>query len=315
MKIKHMLFAAAMAVSAQAWAGDGGALGVSSNSDASAPTPPAIEFRQEGDHYVLDLKDGREATLFQAAGAPQALNIGLQQTENTCDYQQVPSSCTLQMQFAAYSLYFKWSKHPDPKKIGKIVIAHSGDNFSPEVNGKLEDDQQTLMWYTALKQPEWKGYFKSDRLVCNNLDWTKLIPKNNSRLVIQSWTSEINTQNKENNTVNENETFEGVFNAELVQIDGKTLQFDKFGADSSVAPTFAPYIGLQTSTANFLSTDGRVCQVSFQVDDQNLTAAASNIGKVNYATEKPLTVNTIYNTSQVNSDVSSAIYLKNWSFE
>lgn len=314
MDAKHLLFFVVLITGFRVWAADGGAVTVTSNS--AQPTAPPPVLKRAGDRYVLDLQDGRVATLFQATGPVGHLGVPLKQIENTCDYSQVPSSCKLQLEYADYAVYFKWSKHPDPQKIGHIV-KYKSLNVDPPQTGDLEDNRQILLWYTSLRQPEWKGLLKPDRLVCDNLNWTKLIPKNGQRLTVQSWTSEANNQNKETNA-NENQTFLGVFNTEMIQIDDKTLQFDKFGADSSPTATIPPYFGLQTSNANFQAADGRVCQVSFQVDTQGLGALNDQKPKIDPATERPLIVNTIFSNSQIFYQILQIVtpgMSDNWSFQ
>lgn len=270
-----------------AFAADGGAVPVTPNNPQQQK--PAPKLIHEKDRYSIDFGDGRVATLFQAVGAVKQVQVLYKQTENTCDFNQTLSLCKLNVDASPYAVYMKWTKHPDPKKLHQILkyTQTSDSNATPEDL----NDKSSMFWYVSLHQPEWAGLFKPDQMVCDNLNWAAQIPHQGNRLKIQSWTSEFMLQNQET-AVNENQTVGGVFDVEMLQKDNKTLQFDKFGADSNAISNLPPYLGLQTSTVNFQNTDHKVCQVSFQVDLQSAQAdlGSPDAQKIIPASEKPLMV-------------------------
>lgn len=218
-------------------------------------------FYKDAGGYHLDFNNGRAVTLYQYSRNPLELTLGLKQTENTCDLNQMMAQCKLKLDFAPIHYMLVWTSHPDKSKIGTLADRKISSQTS---------------YYSTRLEPIYKNLFRADRLNCTNYDWTQELNKNaDGSFIVDSWSSESMTANEETK-INENQSTSTGFDILLKQIENNELQVAGIKADSA-NPLFgfAPYISAQTTALHFKSTKSQqICQITFE---SNLGNAASVI--------------------------------------
>lgn len=234
------------------WAADGGQLTIKR-------TPLSPKLSKVGNEYVVDFQDGREARMYQQIGKVARTHLPLRQTENTCDYNQVLSSCRFEFDIASVELSLRWTKHPNAAKIGEIVVLKNGQGEDLSIS----DEFNFYFWYHTQTFGEYKSLFKPDRIVCDQTNWAQSIPVKNAHLTIDSWASESMAVTNETN-VNENQTLSVVFDVVLKKIDNQTFEFESFGQAKQSLGNLPPHFSFQVATLHIMDKNKQPCMVSFE---------------------------------------------------
>ncbi len=261
------------------WAADGGSMPVNQQTPKKAPQ---IISKPEG--YFLDFGDGRVAGMFQEIGKVERTFIGLRQIENTCDYEQVLTTCKYELDIAVQDLSVRWVYHPDQNKIGSIVTTSQNIGNSPK-DTPIEQKRGILTWYDAKRENFYSNRLKKDRLVCAKMDWAKNLTLINGHYIINSWANESMLGNSITG-MNENQSVGVVFDVQLKKVNEKTFEVAAVGREGGVFDTPNPFLASQVATLNFLDKDNRSCMVSFEA---SVDAAISVFRKEGFDVVDPQT--------------------------
>jgi hypothetical protein len=304
MKNSAFVLVTALLFSIPALAADGGAVAVPPSPMPGAAKKPVPKVFQQDSQIFVDFQDGRIARFQQAIGHVKRAGVGMIQTENTCDQNQVLASCNLNLDIASMGIYLRWVKNPDASKLGKTVVVKKGNNKEDK---PLSNEDRTLFWFDTWTMTEWKSFFKPDQIVCDNLKWIKDMPATNDSVTVQSWIGEFMFQNLETG-MNENQGISNAFNVVLKKVNDKTLEIAQTGPYQRLS-VFPPYLALQTATLVFEDKFQKQCQLSFQVDIQKIGGdfQTPEFKKIDLTTERPLTTPSPLDGSELKSDLINVI--------
>lgn len=259
-----------------------------------APQKKPAQLVKVGADTFVDFQDGRVAGFFQAIGKPTRTSVGLNQTENTCDYQQIMSTCRMEIDFAALQTSVRWVKHPNPEKIGQIVNWLNRSQNNEAKKEPISQEFSFYFWYNTALDSTYQSKFAADRLICDNLDWARDISMTNARIKIESWSTEAMRSTAETK-VNENQSISNVYNVVLNKLDANTLQFESFGPAKSQG-IIPPHIAEQVTSIAFRKQNGESCQVSFT---SSLEKIVKVIGDPNFKQIDTTTLSALRDTSQI----------------
>ncbi len=211
---------------------------------------------------VIKTPDGREATLKQSRSNLFSGSFQMTMTESICTQKMRPTSCNVILPVQARIGYFFWTKHPDPTKIGKIVLYKS--KLFP-VQAPLADGlvRSLISIHSEAAFGEASPKNKSF-LVCDNYDF--LFGENGAlqkHVNIPLWSSESNLANLETE-VSENMTMTGAFNVQMTAIYGQAFQIEN-AQFFALFPGAFPLIG-GVNTLTTRSETGELCQSTFSVN-------------------------------------------------
>lgn len=247
-------------------------------------------FYLDSNGYHLDFNDGREISFYEFTRPAQALKLSLKQIENTCIPDQELSECAFFLDFAPYHIVSLWTKHTDPREIGK----------APQKDGLNTSISNTTNYYQSFKFPSLVPQFKPDRLECSNYDWTQGMKKNtDGHLIVDSMASEVMLENTETN-VNENLSFGSVFNVLLGQglhgLEIRSIKSSMVRFQSGIAP----YVSSQILNINYVNVKNETCQIAFE----------SSVGRAGEVLRSPYFTEIDYKNLRPMKSLNPAFYIE-----
>ena len=258
---------------------------------ATSPTPitmKAPKIVQVGKSVEFEFEDGRAISIHQAIGKKIRSNLGMKQIENTCQPDQQMAVCQIRLDIANYGQYGRWSKNPDPAKIGQVVEYVFNSQGQEIPAQKFQNEGSLYFWFMTLTNTEFAGQFQADEIVCDNLQWLDIIPHQNDVYHVASWTGEQMGFTPEVQAT-ENQTSSGAFKVELQKVDDKTVRFLRTGLYRSAG--LPPYLSTQTLSL-MVPKAGGLCQLTFEIDLQNI---AKDVTDPEFQKIDPSTQTTISN--------------------
>lgn len=211
-----------------------------------------------GKQTNINLKEGREGQLQYGLSKSRKILFKLEMTENTCG-EFLPRVCLYAAHIKQYQLRFAFTKHPDPKKVGKVVEA-SFDGGDPSSYDFQAVEESTFMAANMGMLSKKLDRQVQDYIVCEDWSW---LPSESTQ--INSWGVERMLVNAESE-LNENRVVGGLYDFKLKKFDQYVYQMtppkfldSKFGRQS-----IAPLIG--DAGSFYYQAGDKQCSVTFKID-------------------------------------------------
>ncbi|MCB0422162.1 MAG: hypothetical protein KDD61_14280 [Bdellovibrionales bacterium] len=196
---------------------------------SESPTnPPKPTLNKEaGKPLTATFPDGRIATLFSSQKEPVNIITQMDSTEVSCSKTQTTS---IQYHFEIFNqaLSWRWSSHPDPKKIGEIL--ESKNSFSSDASWeKMETSPVTWSRIDSKSSPKAAENLRPDQLELDDelLKSLKVSPW--SPWTIGEWAAEAMLPNPETG-IEENRVFAGALDLNLTPLQKNIFEISSVGS-------------------------------------------------------------------------------------
>ncbi len=221
---------------------------------------------EQGEVIRVIWKDGREASAMAGLFEPLFLEVPLTLYENSCN-EVLTSKCKLALGFQKYNIYFKWTKHPDPQKLGKTIRLRPKQKKTPKDENYFEFIPVQNIFGSAdrsIRTPIAARNVPSEILICDNYNF---LPKNPFILPyvnVLRWEVETMMNNPETGGA-ENRILGGALNVQLIPtFDGHLLLRPQYYTNNEL-------VGGDIISLTMRDKNNQLCQVGMKPDLSEVT--------------------------------------------
>lgn len=241
------------------------------------PTPKVSYILEDGLPPTINWGDGRVAQLKIWKAQSSLVQSKFEVFENTCDA-TFGQKCTFNFQILNAWTFMSWSEHPDPSKLGSIVVQafNNGLNLTPmESDVVILSDSRNLFPIAGSK-------LQASFISCKDYSWipqaTKSAPPKD--LIVPHWSTEVMTENPETG-VNENRIFSSAVNVKLERNTENQLSIANIEAVAGLE-----YLVTDGDAAlSMKKENGELCQVTLKFE--GIQKAIAEINKINESKPSP----------------------------
>ena len=228
------------------------------------------EIRMDGNTPTIVFADSREARIFIERSAIRVLKLPMILSENSCDYGSSKLKCEIHIGFANTLSTARWTKHPDPKSLNKVVrkVLTGVTSVDPSQNDSEDDSQvkaegsaNSFIEIYAQNFPDLAK--QSIRIVCPNLNWALGAKDKDGLVKFSSISGESANVDNEETGKEEPGSSSEIYNSTFRQTNPNTLEFVK---TDNWASEFGSTPFISEALLFVLNSNKKVCQVSFKTD-------------------------------------------------
>ena len=228
-----------------------------------AEEPAEIPFLagEQGEMIRTIWKDGREASTMSGIVEPLIVEVPLTIYENSCN-EFLASKCKLAVGMQHYSVYFKWTKHPDPTKIGKTLRMRPKQRKTPKDESYFDVIPLQNVFVAinrAALSPIAARNVPRDVLICDNYNFLPKDPFTPPYMKVLRWEMEIMSVNPETGAA-ENRTLGGALNVDLIPTSEGHLSLDQKYF------TYGEMIGGDIISLTLRDKNNQLCQIGMKPD-------------------------------------------------